>query len=162
MVALLKSYPVKKRQIEQLHYEKGHLPQISDHDMIESLSLGAPIISGGKSGHISDKTVKTAMQYQDAAQKLNSETADQIEGELQALIQETERLDYYLSLLSDRQANILRLLYIDGRLWSEVEAELHLSRGTLNSERHKALESLASMYSFIESVSMNGFGETGV
>ena len=42
MVALLKSYPVKMRQIEQLRYEKDHPPQISDHGMIEDMARCVP------------------------------------------------------------------------------------------------------------------------
>ena len=158
MTALLKSYPQKKLQIEQLRYELDHPPRVSDHDMIDSLSTGSPAMGGGKNGRISDKTMMIATQYQDAAQKLNAETAAQINAELQALVEETERLEHYISLLSERQALIIQRYYFEGRSWSDVGLELHLSRGTLNGERGRALDTLASMYRFIESVSGDNSG----
>ena len=152
-IALLIAYPKKKRQIEQLRHELADPPRISDNGMIESLAVGSPVIGGGKTGRISDKTMMIAMQYQDVAKKLNTETAAQIKGELQTLVEDTERLELYISLLSKRQALIIQRRYFEGRPWDNIEAELFLSKGTLSVERGKALDALASMYRFIEGFS---------
>jgi hypothetical protein len=76
---LLKSYPIKKRQIEQLQYELAHPPLISERELIDSQSYGEHILGNSvPKHHISDKTMLVAMQYQDTAQKMNRESAAQI------------------------------------------------------------------------------------
>jgi len=151
MAALLKSYPRKVRQLEQLCHELEDPPRVSGYDVIDCLSMGSPVIGGGKSGQISDRTMMIALQYQEEAQKLNAETAAQIKGELQTLVAEIARLERYISLLNERQKEIIQRRYFEGQSWSDIEAELGLSRGTLNAERSRALDTLVSMYQFIES-----------
>lgn len=163
VIELLKSYPHRKRKIGQLKFELEHLTLIGGDELIGGLSLGSQAYGSGnpKGGYISNKTMMIALQYQDMTQRLNTETVIQITQELQALEVEVERLERYLSLLEPRQANILRLYYIEGRTWPELVQELYLSRRSLQNLRDQGVDELASMYQLITDINGNKDDGTG-
>lgn len=154
VIELLKSYPQKKRQIEQLKFELQHLTLIGGDELIGSLSLGSQSYGGGnsKGGYISNKTMMIALQYPEIAQKLNNEPIVQITNELQSIEVEVDRIDRYLSLLEQRQADVIRLYYFECRTWAELENELFLSKKTLQNIRDEGVNELARMYQFIDDV----------
>lgn len=45
---------------------------------------------------------------------MNSDTAEEVVGQLVTLEREQERLNYYVSLLNPRHAELLKLLYFEG------------------------------------------------
>lgn len=151
---LLKAYPSKKRQIEQLKIELEHPARVSDKEIIDSLSFGgqAPGEAGGRNGHISNKTMMIALQYRDVMQRINSDAIIQITQELHALEAEVARLERYVSLLTRRQQEVIRLYYFEGNNWTVLEDRLHLARRTLFKHRDEALDELAAMFQFIEQV----------
>ena len=161
VINLLKTHSEKKRQIEILRYELSHLPRVNEQEFIESLSLRGPLPgSQHGAGIISDKTMTIAMQYRDVALRLNNESALQITRELRALEEETDRLDHFVSLLSERQAMVIRKYYFEGRSWSEIEAESSISKRSLTNERNHALTALTSMYQFLDSINDAGEEES--
>lgn len=150
VIEVLKNYPQKKKQISLLRYELEHPSHISEKELIESLSLAKSEAGGGKSpGHISNKTMMIALQYQDTAQRMNGDVVAEITQELSALEAEVERIDYYLTLLDEEQALVLRRYYIEQRPWSEVEAEFGLSQRALIKRRDDGVEELAEMFGFL-------------
>lgn len=150
VVETLKSYPKKQKQISLLRYELEHPSHISEEELIESLSLTKSEAGGGKSpGHISNKTMMIALQYQDAAQRMNSDVVAEIAQELSVLESEVERIDYYLTLLDEGQALVLRRYYIEQRPWSEIETEFGLSQRALIKRRDEGVAELADMFGFL-------------
>lgn len=156
VIDLLKTYPEKKRQIQILQYELSHLPKVSEQEFIESHSLRRPLPGSQHGmGMIPDKTMTTAMQYRKMALRQNNETISQIIRELLPLEEETERLERFVSLLSERQKLVIQGHYFEGRSWSEIEAETKRSKRSLTNERNHALDALASMYQFLEGIGGN-------
>lgn len=150
VVETLKGYPKKQKQISVLRYELEHPSHVSEEELIESLSLAKSETGGGKSpGHISNKTMMIAMQYQDAAARMNSDVVAEIAQELSALEAEVERIDYYLTLLDEGKALVLRRYYIEQKSWAEIEAEFGLSQRALIKRRDDGVGELAEMFGFL-------------
>ena len=70
--------------------------------------------------------------------------------ELTKLKTELDRLDTYLSLLTEDYRRILTLYYIEGRPLRIIEQELGYSRRTLSRKKADGLEQLANMYEYTE------------
>lgn len=150
VIEILKKYPHKKKQINLLRYELDHPSHISEKELIESLSLAKSEDGGVRSpGHISNKTMMIALQYQDVAVRMNSDVVAEITQELSALEAELERIDYYLTLLDEGQALVLRRYYIEQKPWAEIEAECGLSQRALIKRRDDGVRELSEMFGFL-------------
>lgn len=150
VVDILKNYHKKQKQISVLRYELEHPAHVSEEELIESLSLAKTEADGGKSpGHISNKTMMIALQYQNAAERMNGDVVAEIAQELSVLEAEVERIDYYLTLLDEGQALVLRRYYIEQKPWAEIEEEFGLSQRALIKRRDDGVGELAEMFGFL-------------
>ncbi|MEY8262459.1 hypothetical protein AALA80_19285 [Oscillospiraceae bacterium 50-60] len=105
---LLESYPNRERQIAILHYEIQHGACIAPGEIIDAMSLGHGDSLGcsGK-GHVSNKTMYIALNYQEQMDRMNVEAADEIAQRLLELEAEQDRLRYNVSLLGKREAEVI-------------------------------------------------------
>lgn len=70
--------------------------------------------------------------------------SEQLYREIQALYKEREELIQAIESLDDPAENIvMRLFYIDGMTWNEVEAKLRYSRGAIQKIRKSAFGNLS-------------------
>ena len=106
-------------------------------------------------GTISDKTMSVATHYSGIAQRMNLEAVEQIRRELRALVQETSKLELYVSLLDASQARIIQLRDFEGKPWDELEKSLDASERSLRERRRAAIKELAVMYEFVDTLSGN-------
>ena len=104
--------------------------------------------AGRPEGHISNKTLYIALNYQDQARQLNAETFQEISAQLMKLEQEQDRLNYYLSLLEPRQEQVLRKAYLEKVPQEQVARELGVSVRSVQDIKAKAIDALAEMYAF--------------
>lgn len=150
VVYLLESSQERKRKIALLHYELEHPVHTTEDEMISAMALGHGDGSGGgfPDGRISDKTFYIALNYQNRAGKLNSDTKKEIVLQLVELEQVQERLEYYTSLLEKRQALVIRLAYFEGLPWDEVAEKAGTAVRTVHKIKNQALTQLAEMYQF--------------
>lgn len=150
VVNLLETCQERKRKIALLHYELEHPVHMSEAEMISTMALGHGSGSGGghADGHISDKTLYIALNYQNKADKLNTDAKEEIVLQLVNLEQEQARLEYYTSLLEKRQALVVRLAYFEGLPWDEVAKEAGTAVRTIHKIKNQALGQLAEMYRF--------------
>lgn len=152
VIGLLENYADRERKIAVLHFELDHAAQASKNEMLETMALGHGDRSGRMDGRISDKTLYIALNYQNRVDKLNADTKEEIVIELVKLEDEQKRLNYYMSLLEERQAETLRLSYIK-KLPQEKAAEaLGLSVRTVQTLKAKALSDLVEMYQFVSNL----------
>ena len=147
VVELLESYQKRSKQIELLHYELSHPTDISENEMIGALAL-AHDDGVGSGGHISDKTLYIAMNYQQRTKNANQGTRAEIVSQLIELEDQQERLSYYVSLLKARHAELLRLLYFEGYSQEECAKKLAIATRTVRRIKDDAIDELAEMYSF--------------
>lgn len=149
VVGLLESYRKRSKQIELLHYELSHPTDISENEMIGALAL-AHGEGGGSGGHISDKTLYIAMNYQQRTENVNQGIRSEIVNQLVELESQQERLNYYISLLKARHAELLRFLYFEGYSQEECAKKLEIAVRTVRRIKNDAIDELAEMYSFTE------------
>ena len=147
VVGLLESYRKRSKQIELLHYELSHPTDISENEMIGALAL-AHGEGGGTGGHISDKTLYIAMNYQQRTENANQGTRTEIVNQLVELENQQERLKYYVSLLKARHAEVLRFLYFEGYSQEECAKKLDVAIRTVRRIKDDAIDELAEMYLF--------------
>jgi len=148
----LRSYRAKKRMIQQLKFELQNPSQISATELLRAMSIGGAEYSTVHKGGVSDKTMAVVAHYSDTADRLNLETLDDIKRELRALMNETEKLELYVSLLNERQSRIIQFQYFEGKSWNEIEEELNLSRSALADIRRAGIDELVIMYEYITDI----------
>ena len=134
VINLLETYQERTRKIALLHYELEHPTCTSEAEIISAMALGHG--AGGSShteGHISDKTLYIALNYQSKVDKLNADTKEEIVVHLVELEQEQKRLDYYISLLESSQAEVIHLSYFERLSQEKVAESLDLSIRTVQT-----------------------------
>ncbi len=148
VIRILENYPDTKRKISLLRYELEHPQQITSDELISALNFAHGDGQPSAPGHISNKTMYIAMSYQEQVSKANSEIMDAIATKLFALERETNRLEYYLSLLDEPYRNIITMLYIDQISWDSISASIHASRRKANYLKAAAIDALVEMYTY--------------
>ena len=78
VMALLNNYRDNQRKIELLRFELEHPSHVSANDMISSMTFVHGEVPGKICGHISDKTMYVALNYQEKADEANSGVIDEI------------------------------------------------------------------------------------
>ena len=139
----LKQYPELKKKVILLRYEQEHPAKISDSEVIDSIR---------PAGFISDKTMRIATQFRDKKDRLNQETIMEIAQELYTVEQQISKLEFYVSQLEEKQAEVIRKYYFEGKTWGELQREMHLAPRTLLKRRDDGLDALVSIYSYIGQV----------
>ena len=153
VINLLETYQERKRRIALLHYELEHLARTSEAEMISAMALGHG--AGGSShteGYISYKTLYIALNYQSKVDKLNADTKEEIVVQLVELEQEQKRLDYYISLLNERQAKVIKLTFFEGCAQNDVARKLAIVPRTVRRIKDEGVDKLIEMYSFAENL----------
>nr|WP_325204290.1 hypothetical protein [uncultured Oscillibacter sp.] len=143
---LLKTYTDREQKINVLRYELEHPASSSENAQIYAMALAHNNGLGRSGSHISNKTMYIALNYQEKTQKMNSGITDEIAVELLKLEQEQDRLNYYISLLYPKQAEVLHLLYIKCMKQKDVEKVLGRSAKTIRNLKKEALATLVKMY----------------
>lgn len=150
---LLEAYPERERQIALLHYEMKHGTRISPEEMIDGMSLGHGDGMGGSSkGHISNKTMYIALNYQERMDRLNAEVVSEIAQRLLELEAEQDRIRYYVSLLDKREADVLRSFYFEGHSWEETAKKIGVVLRSVYKIKNKAIDHLAALYAYTTSL----------
>lgn len=151
VILIFENYHERERQIALLHYEMQHTAYVSPEEVIDTMSLGHGDGMGGSSkGHISNKTMYIALNYQERMERMNAEAANEIAKRLLELEREQDRIRYYVSLLGKREAEVIRLTYFECVNQDIVAASLGIVPRTMRRIKKEAVEKLAEMYAFAE------------
>lgn len=149
VLKMLENYPMNIRRIGQLRYELEHPALVSPAEIMEAMTFAKGTGEGSRPvGYVSDKTLYIAMNYQETAASLNNESREEIISKLIPLEREVDRLEYYVRLLPEHQATLLRRHFFDSVGWSELCSEMRLSPKTLRKLREEAVDALTEMYEF--------------
>jgi hypothetical protein len=148
VINILENYTDTQRKIALLRYEMEHPAEISPDEMLETMSFAHGDGVGRSSGHISDKTLYIALNYQERAAAFNRDEADNIAKRLIPLEREQSRLEHYVGLLEPRYSTILRLYYFEHFSWDDISVSMTLSIKTLRKIKSEAVDALTAMYEF--------------
>lgn len=148
---LLGSYPKRGREIEALRYELAHPAQVSPADQLEAMNYAHGNTDGKPStGHVSDKTLFIALNYQEKAEKLNAGVVKEVPGQLYEAQQEQSRLEYYVPLLEPRQAEVIRRTFFKPESQDAIAKSLNISVRTVQTVKAQAIRTLAELYSLTD------------
>ena len=148
VLKLLESYNERERKIAVLRYNLEHPTTVSRAEQIEAMNFRHDDSLGHSTGHISNKTLYIALNYEEQAERMNAESAHEIAKELFALECEQRRLTYFIGLLDKRQAEVIRLVFVDGTPTKEVAASFGLTYRTIDRIKRTAIENLTEMYAY--------------
>jgi len=146
---MLLNFRTNELQIKLLHYEMEHPATVSANEMIDALSFSHSDVIGGTSGHVSNKTLYIALNYQDMANHVNAEAIDEIAVRLNELERQQERLIHYISLLDESEAAVIRMTYMDGMTNEQIADALATTPRTITCRRSRAIDHLCEMYDYI-------------
>ena len=123
-----------------MRLEGRHPTNVSPDAMIGAMSLGHGDGTARSKGHISNKTLYIALNYQEQADLITSEAREKIVEHLIELEREQEKLAYYITLLNDQQQEtVIVRFYFEGRTWSDIARELHVVTRTVHKIKNRAL-----------------------
>lgn len=149
VISLLETYLERERQISLLHYEMQHSARVSPEEMIDGMSLGHGTSMGGSGkGHISNKTMYIALNYQERVDHMNAEAANEIAQRLLELEAEQDRIRYYVSLLEKRESEVIRSFYIGGISWDEIARKIGVALRTVHKIKNRAINHLVELYDY--------------
>lgn len=148
---LLKSFRQREQRIELLRYELLHHANVSGDELIDNLNFSTEDTAPNASGNI----FYIMLNYQKFADRLNTETVNEIVAELVDLEKEQDRLHYYVSLLDSREAQVIRRVYFEGCSWEQAAEELGVVCRTVHKIKERALNNLAWMYGYTDSFGGN-------
>ena len=102
IIGLLTNYRSNKRRAIQLAYELENRKTITPDEMLEALALSRPFGEVFHTSQLSDKTFRTALNYQAAASKENDQVKESLISSLLPLLQELDRLEHYICALDPK------------------------------------------------------------
>ena len=148
------------QQDDTRHFHKGDEfvdPQhVTEHEVIGALALSHSVQEmAGSAGYISDKTMRIALQFQDETERLNRDASFEIAQELFNVRRKMKKLEFYVSQLPPKQAEVIRKHYFEEYSWPALQKELHVSSRTLINRRDEGLNELATMYQYMEQVTQS-------
>ena len=150
IIELLKDYPRMKKKISLLRYELEHPVKLSPEEMIEAMSFAKGSGETHSSGTVSNKTLYIAMNYQQEADKLRTEAAEEIISRLIALEQTVNKLEYYIGLLPEEEQEMVRLYYFEHKPLLDLVDYFNVSIWSVRKLRDNAVEHLAQMYDYVQ------------
>ncbi len=148
VLELLESYAERERKIAVLRYNLEHPTKVSRVEQIEAMNYERRGETGGIKGHVSDKTLYIALNYEERAEHLDTVVTKEFADELFELERQQKRLVYYVGLLEKRQADIVRLIYMEGLSTKDVADRYALTYRTIDRIKSAAVRSLAEMYAY--------------
>ena len=152
VMRILEEYPDIQRKIALLRYELAHPSLASADEMIESMAFVKHEGIGQMKGHISNKTLYIALNYQEQMEQANMEVIDDVSEKLIELERRVDRLHYCVSLLEDRQAQVIRLYHFERKTWEEIADKMALSVRTVQKTKSVAVDKLVEMYCYVQNI----------
>lgn len=150
ILTLLETYTKTTNKIRLLHYEMQHCRAIIPEETIEMMSLSRH--ESCTDNDFPHSVAGIAMCFREITEQMNRETAEEISAQFASLIGERHRLLYYIGLLDQRKSTVLTEHYFSQRSWTEVAAQMGLTRRTVYKIRKDAIDDLVRLYSFKEDV----------
>ena len=95
VIKLLETYHDRERMIAVLRYDLEHPAKVNSSEQIEAMNYRRGDDIGNVKGHISNKTLYIALNYEEQAGRLNAEAAREVADELFGLEQQQKKLLYY-------------------------------------------------------------------
>lgn len=80
----------------------------------------------------------------------------EIAKELHTVERQLARLEFYVSQLDEKQAEVIRKYYFEEKTWGALQQEMHLAPRTLIKRRDDGLNALVSIYMYLRQITKKG------
>lgn len=154
VIDLLDSYRMLSKRIALYHYEISRRADVTQDKTIEALALTHGEGGIQSIGHVSDKTLYIALNYQEQTELINWKSKGEIASRLVQLEKQQNRLKHYVSLLEPPRGEVIRLLFFEGHSQEECAKILGISTRTVRRHKEEGIDELTELYSF-----MDGFND---
>ena len=145
---ILASYPSLKRKLLQLQFEIENIDQlITEADILDSMAFSQMNGERTTGGQLSDKTGSMALSYSENLDSMRLKTKAELEAELAKTALLLERIEYYIQILPPKSSDVLRLLFLENKTYTETAEALGVSVDTVKSKRKKGISEVAVMFS---------------
>ena len=145
----LEEYSANKRRIDALRYELEQYRDLSPDEMIDSMNFSHGDDGVRSSmGHTSDKTPYIALHYLQQASERNRRTREEILAEYLPVVRKVDRLERYISLLKNREANVIYMIYKERLKNVDIAKRLKVSAKSVSNLKKRAVEHLREIYAF--------------
>lgn len=148
---ILRGYTAMKREVKALEFELERFEPNVHSEVIKNLTFSHSARERVSGSARSDKTANIAIDHYDS----------QINGEYHALRTlignmqiELTRLDYYLSLLPEKEAIVLKMFYLEGLTWEQIAERTLWAPRSLQRYKGKGLTQLAKFYAALDSIDL--------
>lgn len=150
VIEKLKAYPILKKKLQLLSFEMEHMMRVSEEDVLQTMAQALSCRNNtSQSGNADlDKVMAVALSYRDRADALNNEAISAIIQEWDEIYREISRIDFYMSLLTKEEREVLILSYMQKHSWQELEKTLGLSRRTIARRQHSAINHLIELIEY--------------
>lgn len=144
---ILHNYITMKREVQVLEFELKRITTSLHPEIIEGLILSHSDQEHVNGSYHSDKTAEIAVEHFDS----------QINGEYHALRtlisnmrSELYRLDFYLSLIPEKEAEVIRMFYIEGLTWTQITEKTLCAPRSMQRSKEQGLEQLIHYYTILD------------
>ena len=149
---LLKNYRKNQQRIALLRYELEKPAFMTSSEMIEALYFGKGEAIGTSGSHVSNKTPYIALNYEDRAMRVNEGIVKEIEAQIRRLQSQQERILHYISLLNKKDAEVVRMIYVDGMDNEQAAEKIGIAERTLRNRKAKAIRHLCEMVEYVSGI----------
>lgn len=146
VIHCLESSSDRKRRIALLRYELDHAAQIAPHEMIDAMNFSRSDCDDRPKVRTSNNSYYIAANYKEKANTINESVIEEISIELEQLEQIQDRLEFYLSLLGQREQDVLRMRYLEGLPTVTIAKKFDVTDRTIDRIKKRAIETLVEMY----------------
>jgi len=147
VVNILQSYMTMKREVQVLIFELQRFAPNLHSETIKNLTFSNPNYERVSSSRLSDKTANIAIEHYDS----------QINGAYHAIRTlisnmqfELSRIGYYLSLIPNDEALVLKLFYFERVTIAKISTTIHRSQRTVHRMKDSAFEKLMRYYTILD------------
>ena len=147
---MLQEYPALVNKTQLLRHELESPASVSFNELLTALAMGSSKCEPSCGTVVSyDKIMELVENYREKATIMNNEVIAQILNELSRVQRQLDRMDMYISLLSEEQKYVIKAYCIEGRTWRDIERETGYSRRTLCRRKAEGLAHLEYMYNYM-------------
>ena len=149
---LLNKYTEMKTELKMLQYELQQLTTTLPAETIEAKVFAHSNQEWTPGTHISDKTADIVVEHVSGQQDARYHTLNAL---IQHLSSDLHRLEYYISLLPEKESEIIRFFYLDKLQWSEITGKLSVTQRTLERRKKSGLDKLIHYYALLDSLGLD-------
>jgi len=145
----LKNYTKMVQELRVLEFELDNLNTPLDSRAIESAVLSRPNNEWVSNSFRSDKTSDIVVDHIDSQRNAKYHALINL---IRNMRLETRRLEHYLTLLPEEEADVIRWFYFEDFNWPTITAKALASQSTMQRRRRRGVERLAGFYSVLNEI----------